>query len=292
MTCPYASAAATRSRASRRRDRIASVCAAAAILTMAAGQAMAADWLDDTLRGSYSSSGPVRWDGVHFGATMGLSSMNTDFGNSTNSQVGYTLRNTTLENEQHPENWTALPANTTNGRQFGGFIGYNMQWQELVLGFDLAYIKPSTLESSAADSITRVVMLSDNSSDSVTINANARLKLVDYATLRARAGYAYGQFLPYAVLGVAVGRFNYSTSTSVIVDQTPAGGATTRFTFPTTTEGRDNAFSAGPLFGLGMDVAVTPNVFLRAEWEYAAFAPVGGIRAGVNTGRVGVGMRF
>jgi opacity protein-like surface antigen len=218
--------------------------------------------------------------------------MNTDFGNSTSSQVAYTLRNTTLQNEQHPENWTALPNNTTNSRQFGGFIGYNMQWQELVIGFELAYIKPSSFEGSAIDTISRQVVLSDNTNDGVDITASSRVKLIDYATLRARAGYAYGQFLPYAVLGIAVGRFNYSTSTSVVVDQTPSGGTTTRFTFPTTTQGRDGAFSAGPLFGLGMDVAVTSNVFLRAEWEYAAFAPIGGIRVGVNTGRVGVGMRF
>ena len=41
-----------------------------------------------------------------------------------------------------------------------------------------------------------------------------------------------------------------------------------------------------------MDVAVTTNVFLRGEWEYVGFAPVSGIRAGLNTGRVGVGVRF
>jgi outer membrane immunogenic protein len=41
-----------------------------------------------------------------------------------------------------------------------------------------------------------------------------------------------------------------------------------------------------------VDVAVLPNVFLRAEWEYVAFAPVDGIRATLNTGRVGAGLRF
>ena len=46
----------------------------------------------------------------------------------------------------------------------------------------------------------------------MTIKAQSSIKLVDYATLRARAGYAFGQFLPYALVGGAVGRFNYSTS--------------------------------------------------------------------------------
>lgn len=268
------------------------VSAAALLAVLGSQPAMAGDWFGDALRGSVGASGPVRWDGVVFGAHMGLSNMNTDFGNSTQSQIAYTLRNTTLETEQSPSTWTTLPSNYTNGRQFGGFIGYNMQWQELVVGVDLNYVKLTTLESSASDSISRTVTLSDSTQDGVSINASSRVKAIDYATLRGRAGYAFGQFLPYAVVGAAVGRFNYSTTTSVIVDQTPSGGTTTRYTFPTVTEGRDGAFSAGPLVGVGLDVAVTPNIFLRAEWEYAAFAPIGGIRVGINTGRVGVGARF
>ncbi len=41
-----------------------------------------------------------------------------------------------------------------------------------------------------------------------------------------------------------------------------------------------------------MDVALLPNVFVRGEWEYIAFAPVGGIRSNINTGRVGLGVKF
>ena len=276
--------------AERRRGML-RAAAVAGLMVWSAMPAAAADWPDNPLRGSFSPA-PVRWDGLNFGATMGLSSMTTNFGNSTSSQVAYTLRNTTLQNEQSPSTWTTFPESTTNSKQFGLFIGYNMQWQELVLGFDLAYIKPSGLNNTASDTMTRQVTLSDGTNDSVTIAAQGQTKLVDYATVRARAGYAYGQFMPYAVIGAAIGRFNYSISTTVTVDQTPQGQGTTRFAFPTTTDARDSAFSAGPLFGLGIDVAVMPNVFLRAEWEYAAFAPVHGIKSGINTGRVGVGVRF
>ena len=41
-----------------------------------------------------------------------------------------------------------------------------------------------------------------------------------------------------------------------------------------------------------MDVAILPNVFLRGEWEYVGFAQVGGIRTNINTGRVGIGVKF
>ena len=60
----------------------------------------------------------------------------------------------------------------------------------------------------------------------------------------------------------------------------------------TQTDSQTNKFGYGFLYGLGMDVAITPNIFLRGEWEYIAFNRVGDIRSTVNTARVGVGVRF
>ncbi len=35
-----------------------------------------------------------------------------------------------------------------------------------------------------------------------------------------------------------------------------------------------------------------PNVFLRGEWEYIYWGPVNGIKTSMNTGRVGIAVRF
>jgi opacity protein-like surface antigen len=286
-------------RAARRRNHVRSFARVLAAVTLLAGMAMpagAADWLDDTLRGTVTSSGPMRWDGVNFGATMGLSNMTTDFGNSSSSLIAYSLRNTTLQSEYSPSSWTTLPSNTTNGRQYGIFLGYNVQWSELVLGFDAAYNRPSSLEASARDSIGRQVTTSDTFVNQVTIVSQSQVKLIDYATARVRAGYAWGQFLPYAAVGVAVGRFNYSTTaTTTVGGNSPTIPAPNNVYGPNTdvqSSSKNGAFTAGPLVALGLDVAITPSIFARAEWEFAAFAPIGGIRVGLNTGRVGVGVRF
>jgi outer membrane immunogenic protein len=264
---------------------------------MTIGAAKAADMSDDdVLRGSFVSDpspGFVRWDGLQAGVTMGYSNLNSDFGNGTSGQVAYILRNSLLEAEAAPSTWTTLPSNTTNATQFGAFIGYNMQWSELVVGFDLGYNRVSSLEASATDSIYRYVTTSDGVTHSVLVESSASLKLVDYATFRARAGYAFGQFLPYAMIGAAVGRFNYSTTATVTDYQSPAPPPPSGNPFRQgDSDNKDNAFAAGFLAGLGMDVAVLPNIFVRAEWEYIAFAPVNGIRANLNTGRVGAGVRF
>jgi outer membrane immunogenic protein len=66
----------------------------------------------------------------------------------------------------------------------------------IVLGVEGAYNKASGLSTSQTVPQTAGVV-----SGSITLN--------DYATARVRAGYPIGQFLPYAFLGAAVGRFSY-----------------------------------------------------------------------------------
>jgi outer membrane immunogenic protein len=88
-------------------------------------------------------------------------------------------------------------------------------------------------------------------------------------------GYAVGQFLPNAVFGAAVGRVNYSTTTISGSNQS-----------------QDNVFPFGFVAGLGMDVLLLPNVFLRGEWGCVLFAHVGGIRSNDNTTCVGLGLQF
>lgn len=272
--------------------RLSAVSAIAAMLLAASALSARAADLSDTswLRGTVADTPTtMRWDGLQLGAQIGISNLNADFSNSDSSQVAYILRNTTLENEFAPSSWTTLPKGTTNGGQFGGFIGYNMQWDQLVLGGDIAYNRMQSLQNSAADSIARIVNTSDGVQHDVTIQSSASLRLVDYATFRGRAGYAFGQFLPYAMIGAAVGRFNY-TSSATVTDQ--MSGAQTGTFQQSATDGRNNVFAAGFVTGLGLDVALLPNVFLRGEWEYTVFAPVNGIRSWLNTGRVGIGVRF
>jgi len=299
MTCPHLINAVTRgdtrkTQAARRRGRSLSVCAAAGLLlaAMPVHRAVAADWPGNPPPVSSSGNGTMRWDGINFGAQLGLTSIDTDFGNSTGQEVAYILRNTTLQSEIAPSGWTTLPHNVSNGRTYGAFLGYNMQWDQLVLGVDAAYNRTTSLQSSESDVISRQVTPSDNVTHVVTIWADATNRLIDYATLRGRAGYAIGQFLPYAFGGAAVGRFNYTSSATVKDVWTPSGGTAVTFGPLTQSDAKDNAVVGGFTLGLGMDVALLPNVFLRAEWEYVGFAPTNGIRSGINTGRVGVGARF
>ena len=263
-----------------------------------AGGARAADW---PLRGSVDP-GFARWDGWHAGLQAGYANMNTDPGNSTSQPIAFILRNTLLQSEFAPSEWTTLGPGTTNSAVYGAFVGYNMQWDNLVVGFDIGYKHPQNLDAGAADSISRRVVTSpDNIQHDVTIDAHTTLKLVDYATLRARAGYAIGQFLPYMVVGAAVGRFNYSTTVSVsdfmtqlpLIPSPPGGVIGPALLTPSSvTAGKDNSIVGGVVAGVGADWAITPGLFLRAEWEFIAFSSVNGARNNINTANIGLGLRF
>jgi outer membrane immunogenic protein len=218
--------------------RWARAAAGLAVLIAAAGlgPARAADLDDSYLRGSYAPvvEVPVRWDGVYLGGQVGYSSMNVDFSKTLSTGD--------------------LPNMTTDSTTYGGFLGYNWQIEpDLVLGLELGYTRPSSLSTS-----------SSNGTES------ASYKLVDYGTFRARAGYAFGQFLPYAELGLGVGRINYTTPEA----------------------SRNNAYALAFVGGLGIDISILPNVFLRGEWEYAYFTPESSTPSSVNTARVGIAVRF
>lgn len=274
------------------------LCAAVGVFAAPSFGATAADWPGEApLRGSFEppalGGGGIRWDGINFGGQLGLSTINTNFGSSTSQGVAYILRNSTLENEAQPSTWTALPNSITNGRQFGGFVGYSMQWDGVIVGFDVGYNRMSHSSASASDSLSRSVTTSDGYTHDVTIDAQSTSELVDYATVRIRGGVPMGQFMPYGFLGGAVGRFNYSSISTVTSRETPPAPGTP-FTFgpQTQTTAKNNAIVGGFIGGLGVDVALTPNVFLRGEWEFLTFGTVNGIRTTMNTGRVGVGIRF
>lgn len=266
------------------------LCAVA--IVAACNTVQAADLGDDYfLRGPVSS---VRWDGFVAGAQIGGSQLNADFTDSTRQLVGNILRSSTLEAEANVSDWNVLGTKTVTGVQYGGFVGYNWQFGDIVLGVDAAYNYMGTrfYASDGPTTFGLVTTTSGGTVNNVTINARSSLAMLDYATARVRAGWAWGQVLPYAFVGAAVGRFDYSTTVKVTVVQKNPGTPPTTFNPPAESSAKTDMLQPGIVAGLGMDWALMPNLFLRAEWEYAAFGELKGIRPTVNTARVGLAFRF
>jgi outer membrane immunogenic protein len=285
---------------------------AAAMFGMAFG-AQAADMPDlPILRGSLSATSR-NWDGWYAGGHVSYSSAEMDFSHSVKSLTNFIERNSVL---QAPlEQWALLSKNHTQSTGFGGFVGRNWQWDDLVFGFEANYTFMNSLQSSSVNSLRRLIVnpSGENPPPGFTVTYDtilsgaAALKVRDVMTFRSRAGWVVGDALPYVFGGLAVGRTEVSRSATVSFDKyveydtttTVAGVTTTTHhtdflgsSSQTASERRANNFVPGWTAGLGMEYMVWGGLFMRGEWEYIRFLNTKDITFSANNLRFGVGYKF
>jgi opacity protein-like surface antigen len=246
----------------------------------------------DYLRGSVIEPGPVvmNWSGVYGGGALSYTIGNTNFDSQTQPLFADLLRNTIIESEMNVSHWPIITRSSgARSTGFGGFVGFNSQWDDVILGIDVNYML-TNYANDARGSMTRIQTLSDGFTYTVTATADSHVEVHDVVTARARAGYAYGIFLPYVTAGVALGRASQSTTGQVSYPQ-PTGGTppTPPAVNMSETSGRTNFLAYGYAVGGGIDMALLPNVFARAEYEYTYFSNIG---TGLNNARLGLALRF
>ena len=263
-------------------------------------QATAADAPFPILRGTqtYEVGPPAyfRWEGVYGGVQAGAGTSNMNFSEAPNAIIAHALRQSTLEGEFNVSQWPVLSSVDTRAASVGGFIGYNTQFEDVVLGIEGNYNRTS-LTARQADSLVRVVTTADGVQYDTLVNASASMHIQDYATLRARAGWAAGRFVPYAMMGFAFGMADLQRTAFVdAIVQPPAvppNPPPPPFMIgPWGATESKKAFIYGYSAGGGLDIALTSRIFLRGEYEYVKFSPVMGIRANLQAARVGAGVKF
>jgi opacity protein-like surface antigen len=249
------------------------------------------------LRGStaYQPGAPTyfSWSGFYAGGQFGYSAARLDFANATASQIAFVLRESALENRSHVSSWQMLENQDTTATSYGGFIGYNYQLENVVLGMELNYNR-SSVSGASSSTLSRGVTPGDGYLYHTTVSSAASMKITDFGTVRARAGYVYGRFMPYATIALAGGRADVARSSTVFGSYELADGtspSTTPFSFPTQSEGK-TAFIWGYGFSAGVEVALAPGTFVRGEYEYVQFLPFQGMSAGISTARAAAGIRF
>lgn len=261
----------------------------AVMICGAVSGARAADMPDvPILRGTQGlSSSRVNWQGFYVGGQGGLGTSNMNFAGVTQSLAQRLLFDTAIENAGGVAEWPMGSKTSTHGNGYGAFVGYNSQWDDVVLSAELSYMH-GKFGGAQTDSRTMVFVDSSTALDVVTNTAFASVNLTDMASGRLRAGYAWGVFLPYAFGGVALGHADIVRTATISGTQT-AGGITVPF-FVTLSDQQNNRFVVGYAAGLGVDVMPISCLFLRGEWEYARYASA--ISFDVNTFRVGLGYKF
>jgi outer membrane immunogenic protein len=177
---------------------------------------------------------------------------------------------------------------------FGGFAGYNSQWDDVVIGLEASYLHGAFGGSATASQArSSPAPLSDTYFHNVTATSTSAISITDMATLRARAAYAYGCFLPYLFGGFALGNADITQSVTVNDYTTPGPSSTgpgQQFQPLAATNALHNHLIYGYTGGLGVDVNLIGGLFLRAEWEYIRFTA--SVDTSINTVRAGLGYKF
>jgi outer membrane immunogenic protein len=259
--------------------------------------ASAADYRDPVLRGSqWDASIPHYrdWSGFYVGGHIGYSSATADFEGEGSSLIADILRLSDIEAEFNVSQWVS-PGGHGNGTPLGIFFGYNWQSEDTVFGVDVTYSRAS-INAGGTDTLARRVTTAATRTFDVEASATMAAKITDLVSIRGRGGVSIGAFLPYATLGVAVARLdivNRATVTRQELDMTNnpptnIGG----LIIESADASKKGAFAFGLSAGLGFDWEIIPQLFLRAEYEYLAFAPVEDINISIHTARAGVGVKF
>jgi outer membrane immunogenic protein len=240
------------------------------------------------LRGTQGlSSARVNWQGFYVGGQAGLGTSDMNFANVTQSLAAQLLFDTAIDNAGGVSGWPLGSKTSTHGNGWGGFVGYNSQWDDVVLSAELSYMH-GKFGGAQTDSLSRSFTDSSGANDAVTYTAFASVNLTDMASARLRAGYAWGIFLPYVFGGAAFGQADIVRTATISGTQT-LGGVTVPFSV-SLTDAQNSHFVFGYAGGLGVDVMLISCLFLRGEWEYARYSSR--IDTQVNTVRVGLGYKF
>lgn len=270
----------------------------AAAMFGAVSGARAADMPDlPILRGAFTdglSTAKVNWQGYYIGGQAGYGSSDENFKGSTRTMVAALLANTTIENEMQVSQWNlGLGKSSARTTGFGGFAGYNSQWDDVIVGLEASYLHGGFGGSSTGrERRFTGAPLSDGYFHDVTSTSTALISITDMATFRARAAYAYGCFLPYLFGGLALGNADIARTASIVDVMTPGPTnppARPNFT-PSSAEAQHGHLIYGYSAGLGVDVNLIGGLFMRAEWEYIRFTS--SVETSINTVRAGLGYKF
>ncbi len=278
--------------------------AVAALGLAASLPAFAADY--PVLRGTSSPSlppppmiqeEPTQWDGFYMGGLAGYSSVIFDprTGAADVARDG-ALRNTAVESEFAASRLLQPSQFSTRGINFGAFLGYNMQFGEAVIGFEVDYMRFDK-GGSSTNSIGRSFATSPGYIENVTLTGGTTAKLNDLVTMRLRTGYAMGNIMPYMTGGLALGYGTVNNTAIVNHSGTDADPLNAPVLPPfnvnsgTLSSNRKNAFMAGFTVGGGVE-AMLGGLIVRGEYLFTRVSAQGGVVIDVNQGRVGAGVKF
>src|SRR5271154_3430615 len=85
----------------------------------------------------------TRWSGFYVGGDFSFNYSRADFTSATAPLVELSLQDTVVQQLFQPSQLQSLGISSANAFGFGGFLGYNIQWEDLVTSVEATYTHTS-----------------------------------------------------------------------------------------------------------------------------------------------------
>lgn len=280
----------------------------AAMMIGLAHGALAADMPDLPVLRGFVNDTPratrIIWQGIYVGGQGSFSQTESNLTNVNNSVISAFAGN---YGPVYAAGGFAMPFFPALGRaqihapNFGGFVGYNAQWDDAVISLEGNYNRTGiTTTFAGAPLFAKVTPTSGNGGylyQHVT-TSTASLTINDLGTFRVRGGWATGCFMPYAFAGFALGDVDLSRTVTGQVIRSPLSidpntrdpNAVPGLPLMTQTANFSNHLTYGFAMGAGTEVMLFGGMFARAEYEFVRL--VSPVETNISTVRAGLGYKF
>lgn len=196
---------------------------------------------------------------------------------------------------------------TANAGVYSLHAGFNIMSQRLVYGFELEYSRFSpAMNASSSFNEARIVdtQTTTNSQDQEVVENTGvstamtnKTQIFDVGLVNGRAGYAYGRFMPYALIGLGVTRVKLNAvmdakEYSVVTVDGVYSAQLSRNPQPTRATLTKDAYAATVSLGLGFEYALLDNLIVRAQYNYMTSGNIKGEGLTNNMARGGLALKF
>jgi outer membrane immunogenic protein len=289
----------------------------------------AADLDYGVLRGpDYEPEVPViDWNGIYFGGHGGYTSASLNQTNVFQNILAKEFRVRDIESQFNVSSFLTASSARVGGASYGAYAGFNYQFDEVVIGVEADYTRFDRV-GQATNDISRIMTTTAGVTEVVNLAGLTSTKVEDFGTIRARGGWAFGNFLPFVTAGLAIGRavvtdqvavqnYGYDSKTytaNLVAASAPAyvynhGYNSFNPAYPgngSSPQGQVQTVPSSPYIvgkttektvgglalGAGLEFAVTQNILLRGEYQYVQFNDFDGHKVNLNTVRGGAAVKF
>lgn len=268
--------------------------------------AQAADYLRGPLPEPAMRSAPTTsydWSGTYFGGHYAFSHMSFN-----NYDLGTPAITRSVANSELATGLSTAIGNSLFGKGnsnksgFGGYIGYNTMWDDVVVGVEAEYTRVNAAVSTSGQQLNGTLgsTATPTSAYDYALRFGAKTSINDYYAFKGRAGMAIDRALLYASLGVAMANVTRETTGAGTWEQyVISPRATQTGVVNVASAGKQSLTRWGFAAGLGAEYAMTDNIVLRGEWQYLGFGSLTNLTSTskngyytLNTLRAGLATKF